>query len=148
MINFKSFMWFLPKNIKNNLLYFTGSILMSAILFLILSVQLTPILELDQTWFGIFLVLALSNVIYNTTFYIKYSKRIGLLLLYGAGKIGVFFFIFLEMFFIAFMGIFINSFITGVSLMAAGIFLLLTLLNSLSPVIYFMNTDIYQIVRE
>ncbi len=148
MIKIRSFIWFLPKNLKNNLLFFFGNLLLFSLYYLILIEKYNEIFSFHKSWFTIFIAFTITTLIYNTTFYLKYSKRLGLLLLYGSGKWGLFIYMLLENTITLFLAIIANLFITGFHIIPVLTFLIFIIISSSLPIIQYFFVDIYDMLRD
>jgi hypothetical protein len=148
MLQLKSVFWFLPRTFKNNLLFISGNFLIFSVQYLILESQQKDILNLNWPWFPLFTVFSLIAIIYNLIFYLKHSMRLGLLMLYGLGKAGVFLIVFLENMIILLFSILINLLVSVAFSLIPVLFMtgLIAVISFLSVTRYFF-TSIYQTVK-
>lgn len=148
MLNFASVFWFVPRNIKNNLIYFTGNFFIFAVFYLILSSYYLQLRNFKLGSLLIFSAFSLTAIIYNFIFYFKHSKRLGLLVLYGIGKVGLFFVVLLENLLVMFFAVLVNiavewTFDVVFLLIAFGFVFLIAVICCLR---YFF-TDVYQLIK-
>lgn len=149
MINFFSILWFIPKNFKNNIFFFTGLLLMYSLQYLIISSKFHLIFSVDRTWFSIILLLLIFGIIYNLTYYLKQSRRLGLLLLYGIGRKGLYFIVLLENGMILLIAIIINIIIAGsVDLKSIAFMFLYLFFSCLLSIIKYYLSDIYRSIKD
>lgn len=149
MIHYRSVFWFLLRNWRNNVIFFTGNLLIFSLEYMIFCQHSRQIFSNDPTWLPIFLFVALISVIYNLIFYFNQSGRIGLLLLYGATKFEILTVIFIENISILILSVILNLFIFAIFDFLAFLFLMgmISILSLISSIKYFFS-DIYKIVRE
>lgn len=149
MIQFRSVFWFLIRNFRNNIVFFTGNLLIFSLQYMILVSQFSAIFTYDHTWFPIFIVICFIGMIYNFIFYFNQSGRIGLLLLYGITRMELFFIVFIENLFIMVFSLLLNLFLfAAFDFYSFFILIFLIALISLVSSFKYFFSDIYKIVRE
>jgi hypothetical protein len=91
----------------------------------------------------------LISMIYQLIYYMKHSKRLGLLLLYGSGKIGVMLVILLENGITFVLSLLVNLLAgVGINLQAALFLFIFVVLASVICSLRFLFIDIYHIIRD
>lgn len=150
MLQWSSVFYFLIRHFKNNLLFFSGSLMIVCLQYLFfLTHREIFFLPKNHLWLWIFIILIAIQMVYQMVFYLKNSRRIGLLLLYGTGKAGIFFIAFLENLMILALAILINLLAGEIpDLISILLFLALSLACAGVSVARYLFSDLYQILKE